>query len=269
MNTNAVTVPPIRLAGVEGVLSCIPSFLKFHPADSLVMVCLAGERRRVGPVVRIDLLSIPGTETHLADIARQYADEAIVVAYTDAPAPDLSVLTRAIERACPVLDVVVTSNGPHQVDETLRAATAISTGGTILATRADLARSVEHRPGLPTEAVAEILARLSNTAERDDLLHEILRDSTQIARLISAAQTTPDSDSRTPEVCAVLAVVAYRHGDGALAQVAIDRTLRLHPDHRLAHLMLAVMAAGITPSALDDVTIPVPPPADSYTRPKP
>jgi hypothetical protein len=48
----------------------------------------------------------------------------------------------------------------------------------------------------------------------------------------------------------VLAVVAYRHGDGALAQVAVDRCLAAEPHHRLAHLLLAIMAAGLHPDEL-------------------
>ena len=57
-------------------------------------------------------------------------------------------------------------------------------------------------------------------------------------------------------MCAALAVIAYRKGDGALAQVALDRALHSDPAHRLAHLMLAVMAAGMHPSDLDTLLHP-------------
>ena len=81
-------------------------------------------------------------------------------------------------------------------------------------------------------------------------------DPDALAALITAAQGTPDTDPRVPELCAALAVIAYRHGSGALAQVAVDRALASDPDHRLAHLMLAVMAAGLPPADLDGLLVP-------------
>ena len=41
---------------------------------------------------------------------------------------------------------------------------------------------------------------------------------------------------------------------GVKSWVAIDRTFRTAPDHRLAHLMLAVMATGMPPADLDTLT---------------
>jgi len=72
--------------------------------------------------------------------------------------------------------------------------------------------------------------------------------------LIAVATSVPDGDAA--EVCAVLAVAAYRRGDGALAQVAVDRCLSAEPDHRLAHPMLAVMAAGLPPDELEHLATP-------------
>jgi len=42
-------------------------------------------------------------------------------------------------------------------------------------------------------------------------------------------------------------------GDGALAQVAVDRCLAAEPGHPLAHVMIAVMAAGLRPEELADI----------------
>jgi hypothetical protein len=69
--------------------------------------------------------------------------------------------------------------------------------------------------------------------------------------LISCATWTPDP--LAPALCSVLAMVAYRHGDGALAQVAIDRCLLAEPEHGLAQLMIAIMSAGIHPDELDRI----------------
>ena len=67
--------------------------------------------------------------------------------------------------------------------------------------------------------------------------------------LISCATWTPDP--LAPPLCSVLAMVAYRHGDGALAQIAVDRCLLAEPEHPLAHLMIAIMAAGVHPEELN------------------
>lgn len=58
--------------------------LGFHPTESMVMACPTGERRRVGPVVRVDLAGMDqSTVNQLAGPAVRYADEHMVVVYTD------------------------------------------------------------------------------------------------------------------------------------------------------------------------------------------
>jgi hypothetical protein len=68
---------PLKVSGPEGLLAAVPTMLGFHPRDSLVLLCLTGPRRRVGPVARVDLP--PGRDRPLAnqltDHARRYADE--------------------------------------------------------------------------------------------------------------------------------------------------------------------------------------------------
>jgi hypothetical protein len=66
--------------------------------------------------------------------------------------------------------------------------------------------------------------------------------------LISVVSRCPDEDA--PQICSVLAVAAYRYGDGALAQCAVDRVLAEEPHHRLAHLMLSAMEGGLPPGEL-------------------
>ncbi|MEU1969673.1 DUF4192 domain-containing protein [Micromonospora sediminicola] len=45
----------------------------------------------------------------------------------------------------------------------------------------------------------------------------------------------------------LLAVTAYLAGDGALANIAVDRSLRADPDYRLAHLLGHALQAGVPP----------------------
>ena len=74
-------------------------------------------------------------------------------------------------------------------------------------------------------------------------------DRSWLPMLISCATWTPDA--LAAGICAVLATIAYRHGDGALAQVAADRCLRAEPGNGLAHLLVATMSAGMPPDVLD------------------
>ncbi len=79
-------------------------------------------------------------------------------------------------------------------------------------------------------------------------------DRTWLPMLISCAAWTPDY--LAAGICAVLGTIAYRHGDGALGQVAVDRCFRAEPGHRLAGLLVATMAAGMPPQVLDGLLVP-------------
>ena len=74
---------PIRISGPVGLLATVPMMLGFHPTNSLVMMCVSGRRRKVGPVARVDLP--PGHDramaAHLARHALQHADEVVLVSY--------------------------------------------------------------------------------------------------------------------------------------------------------------------------------------------
>src|ERR1700712_5081036 len=87
----------VRLTGRRGLLAAIPAMLGFHPEESLVMVCLSGPKRRVGPVIRVDLAA-PGVAVLVSQFQRhaeRYADEVALLCYTERPG------------CCPVLDEVL------------------------------------------------------------------------------------------------------------------------------------------------------------------
>ncbi len=90
-------------------------------------------------------------------------------------------------------------------------------------------------------------------AGRDALIFRLLPDPDAVAALIAACQVSRDNDPHAADLCAALAVLAYRRGDGALSNEAIDRALRLDPDHRLAQLMLGIAASGMPPAELDNI----------------
>lgn len=79
-------------------------------------------------------------------------------------------------------------------------------------------------------------------------------DRIWLAMLIACAAWT--TDDLAPGICAVLAVLAYRFGDGGLAQVAVDRCLQAEPGNHLVHLLMDTMAAGLPPSVLDRLLTP-------------
>lgn len=60
------------------------------------------------------------------------------------------------------------------------------------------------------------------------------------------------------DIAAILAITAYRHGDGALANVAIDRALAAEPDHRLANLAAEILQVGMPPHQLDHMADMIP-----------
>ncbi len=249
----------VKVDGQAGALGAAAALLGFNPTDSVVVMCLSGPRRRIGPVIRIDLDhgQIPaGSAEQLAAHAARHADEVIVMTFTDtaAAAPDTAALVAALRPTCTVLEVIDAANTPHEIPEQLLAATALS-GRAVLSDRAALARSVAHTPTThPADPM--ILAAMDNVTGRDQWLITYGSDPASLPALVAAVQTTRDTDPRIPNMCAALAVIAYRRGDGALAQVALDRALASDPAHRMAHLMLAVMAAGLHPSDLDDLLHP-------------
>jgi len=325
---------PLKVSGPQGLLAVVPTMLGFHPQESLVMLCLRGRRRRVGPVARVDLP--PGRDRpladHLAEHARRYADEVVVVSYQSArrrpPFLD-ELLGRLAAAGVDVMDAIVVRDGrarpalnsamershpgvpvPDDDDPQVQALTAAGAlaGRNVLADRDELRRSIagptgdrldRAERGIDAAAAGQLpamsppdenadsatdpdgmqptlhalveyaLRRFTDTGKVEPevatalavIVNDIdIRDAV-IARavveldrpwlplLIAAACWTPDAQA--PQLCAVLAVTAYRHGDGALAQVAVDRCLAAEPGHRLAHLLMAIMAAGLHPAELE------------------
>lgn len=77
----------VRLRGPDDVIGILPWRLGFHPAESLVLVVLQGDRRRERLVMRLDLPA-PDEEAAVADetaarAVQAGADEVLVLVYTD------------------------------------------------------------------------------------------------------------------------------------------------------------------------------------------
>lgn len=332
-------VAPIRVTGPAGLLATVPQMLGFHPTNSLVLMCVSGERRRVGPVARVDLPAghDRALAAHLTGHALNHADEVVVITYQRSRRrpPLLDDLLAELARAgVDVMDALVVRGGRARPalnaamerahpgiplldsnDPTVRALSAAGAlaGRSVLADRDELRDSIaaptgerlrraeramdaacagpeptgiravpssrapssSHPSGQPlldgrvTGLVDRAIAQVSSTGQvdvevaaaiavlttdaivRDALLAQAVTqlDRPWLPMLIGCARWTPDA--LAPPVCSMLAMVAYRHGDGALAQIAVDRCLMVEPEHGLAHLMIAIMAAGVRPEELE------------------
>lgn len=319
----------VRLSGRSGLLAAVPAMLGFHPQESLVMVCMSGPSRRLGPVIRMDLDQVRGQSgpptpaEQLRLYAGRYSDEVALICYTRSrhrPALYDEVVESLAAGGTTILDRVfvrgdrVLSHWPGSGESSSRlpgkgdpqvlamtAATALS-GRSILVDRQALRDSIAGPAGraaaqasralhlaadaligpvgtkgavdsaaleqmatvnidralaeaagsggLPPSRCALIALLLCDVQIRDAVIGRAVEEMEPpwLPMLIAVARATPDVDAAP--ICSVLSVAAYRRGDGALAQVAIDRVLKTEPDHRLAHLMLGVMAAGLPPGDL-------------------
>jgi len=96
---------------------------------------------------------------------------------------------------------------------------------------------------------AQVAVVLHDVPVRDEVLRWALDDadallslSEQVARLVGPPHDAP--------VCTVLAWTAYARGDGARANVALERALRGDPGYRLALLLQAALDGAVPPAEL-------------------
>jgi Domain of unknown function (DUF4192) len=87
---NAATRPVVvKFGSPVEIVGAMPSLLGFHPADSIVVMCLRGPRKRTGLTMRMDLVDPRHDKAFAAETARRVAADkasaAIVVCYTEAP----------------------------------------------------------------------------------------------------------------------------------------------------------------------------------------
>jgi hypothetical protein len=133
-------------------------------------------------------------------------------------------------------------------------AAAVDRKGTRAVRRAGLLRAdalVAHVAGggtVSAAAAAELsVLLLEDVAARDEVAtwgleraDAVLALTEQVARLVGPPFDAP--------VCSVLAWVAYARGDGARANVALDRALRADPSYSLALLLRAALDGALPPA---------------------
>jgi Domain of unknown function (DUF4192) len=273
---------PIRVAGRDGLLALVPQLIGFAPTDSVVVVALDG--KRVAFAARVDMprggFDIAATGRTLADALARHDVRVMLVGYSDDPHA-VDTVHAVADFLADVLEVLVVPNGTVKSHAALEAANALSGRG-MLPSRAALAQSIAAPTGaalvlalealsvaVPSDTAADDLlapggvtaasaatlaATLANVEARDDLVGRVVREHDTrawVPALVAALGFLPVESGA--EVAAVLAIAAYRVGDGALANLAVDRARAAVPGHRLAGLMVQVMCAGMRPEELDAV----------------
>lgn len=345
----ALELPPpretIRLSGPLALIGATPILLGFHPARSLVLLCVHGLRQQVGPALRIDLpipADVPDVATFLATQASRHATAVMLLCYShDADGyergrtvfPHAALMWRCLDElrdiGVPVLDAVLVRAGsawsylhhtprdagyrlPGDDDPGLaHLRTAhVGAGRAVMADRDEVARAIAgpssdatdssstailagfdrwgslvadldyrgtvevgchlaheqltasigaHVTGQVDDTVierwADLVATLSVDLVRDAVLSWCLERTgeTPVAMFVDIARWVTD-DFAVP-ILSILALVAYRSGDGALANVALERALRIDPEYRLAALTQEFIAQGVHPTELDSLII--------------
>lgn len=111
-------------------------------------------------------------------------------------------------------------------------------------------------PARPTpEDCARVIAALDDIRVRDTLLWDLAQprdDSHQItATLVHVVGTAPDG--RVAPTATVLSIQQWTAGDGARANVALDRALADNPDYSLGSLVGQSLRSGLPPATWQDL----------------
>ena len=123
----------------------------------------------------------------------------------------------------------------------------------------DLLHRAQHGRTLPDDHAADLLAALAaSPAARDHITTLAVRDAATDQAPTATAPSPPSPDApHTPHaapICTILAITAYRTGDGTLANIALDRALTNNPTYPLAHLLASAITQAIPPAPLDHLT---------------
>ena len=250
-----------------------------HARDALDLLLNACRCRRLGVLDAILVRS---------DHAEFLPDDAGVTASTIPLPDDDDPTARALMEAS-----VLAGQRVLRSREELRASVAPPVGPAAMAARtavrqtaaalgAELADAVD-RAGLLRRAAAEAIdaaahehatahrvstrtaARLALTVcdrwARDALVVRVVGDrpAEWVPVLLDAVGRVPADVSA--DLCSLLAVTAYRSGDGALALVTLDRCLAAEPRHRFGLMLQQMLFNGLAPDELDVLARPLPAPA--------
>lgn len=140
-------------------------------------------------------------------------------------------LRRVVDEAGSVLDVA--AQRPAATLRTVDRAIAAAAAG---------------RLRLDDDQVVELACALAVPAVRDAAMRRCVGGTASAAEQLWTVLVRETPDPEAAEPAALLAVSALLRGDGALANIALDRAERAWPGHRLTTILRSVAVAGMRPA---------------------
>ncbi|OWV09594.1 hypothetical protein B5D80_09410 [Micromonospora wenchangensis] len=102
---------------------------------------------------------------------------------------------------------------------------------------------------LPDTDMAWLTLLLTQTPVRDAAVDLTEPEEHHITFWVDAVRRA--DEPLVPAPATVLALTAWRNGNGALALIAVERALQIDPNYPLADLLLQTLQAGLPPSTFD------------------
>jgi hypothetical protein len=159
----------------------------------------------------------------------------------------LAAFSRALSRTPTRLPDLVTADGQGSTGRWSADGWSGPVGAALL--------QVERTGDVDARAAAAVVLAIREHPGRDAVIGRAVAepDRPWAAMFAACARWTPDRAAG--QLCAVLASVAYAEGDGALAQVAVDRCLRADPAHTLGRLLFSAIQTGLPPATLREMLV--------------
>jgi Domain of unknown function (DUF4192) len=98
------------------------------------------------------------------------------------------------------------------------------------------------------DQIAWLALTLASLPVRDDAWARMDAAHSDAHRRLWTDVTRRAPDPHLPAPASLLAFTAWQSGDGALANLALDRALAADPDYSMARLLREILAAGVPPS---------------------
>lgn len=113
-----------------------------------------------------------------------------------------------------------------------------------------IAAAAAGRLRLDDDRVVELACALAVPTVRDAAMRRCAGPTASAAEQLWTALVRETPDPEAAEPAALLAMSALLRGDGALANIALDRAERAWPGHRLTTILRSVAVAGMRPAEL-------------------
>lgn len=162
----------------------------------------------------------------------------------------LAAMTRALDRTA---ERMVADGTAAPVAGRAAAAGESAQADTVALVRSALVSRDRGRCDLGADLAARVIFGLHDKRARDEVMTIPLDadPAACLALFTDLARRAPDHDAAP--VCTVVAAAAYLAGDGALANVALDRALTCRPGYEMALLLRGMLDAQVRPGRLREV----------------